>query len=233
VKNLGKSKEYRYEHGEFLCDGLKLLEEAIKSGAQITGIFTTSQVRIKLPKETDVYLVDESIMDMLSPLKNPQDILFTCKIPESKNINFSTGTHILLDNVQDPGNVGAIIRSADAFGIDSILLTEACADPYNPKTIRASMGAVFRQKVSYITIEELKNINLNIIGTGNSSEYTDIKSADFKNSVIVLGNEGQGISPALHSLCSEMITIPLTGESESLNVAVAASIIMWEAGRGK
>ena len=234
VKNLGKSKEYRNEHGEFLCDGKKLLEEAIKSKAIITGIFTTSLIIEDIPKETPVYMIDESIMETLSPLKNPQGVMFTCKIPDTKDPELKKGTHILLDSVQDPGNVGTIIRSADAFGIDSVLLTQDCADPYNPKTVRATMGAIFRQNVSYIKTDRLKSAEIRMIGTGNKNgEYNALHKTKLQNSIIVLGNEGQGISDKLKVLCDEMITIPLSAGCESLNVSIAASIIMWEAGRGK
>jgi len=232
VKNLGKSKEYRNEHGEFLCDGKKLLEEAIKSKATITGIFTTSPIREKLPNDTPVYLIEESIMETLSPLKNPQGILFTCKIPDTKDPDLKKGTHILLDNVQDPGNVGTIIRSADAFGIDSVLLTQDSADPYNPKTVRATMGAIFRQNVLYIETDKLKSPEIKVIGTGNKNgEYNTLSETKLQNAVIILGNEGQGISEKLKVLCDEMITIPLSKGCESLNVSIAASIIMWEAGK--
>jgi len=231
VRNLGKSKEYRTNHGEFLCDGIKLFEEAVKSKASITSAFMTSKLDLVIPKETELYMIDESIMDFISPLKNPQEIMFVCKIPETANVNLSSGTHILLDAVQDPGNVGTIIRSADAFGIESLLLAENCADPYNPKTIRASMGAIFRQKISYISLEELKESKARIIGT-HCSDCKDIRLVDLKDAIIVLGNEGQGISENLRLLCDEMVKIPLCADSESLNVAIAASIIMWEAQRG-
>jgi len=234
VKNLGKSKEYRYQHGEFLCDGVKLLEEAIKSEADIIDVFTTSQLKINLPQQISVYSIDESIMDSLSPLKNPQGILFTCKMPDVISDDLSSGTHILLDNLQDPGNVGAIIRSADAFGIDSVLLTHDCADPYNPKALRASMGAIFKQKVSFINIEELKSSKVRIIGTGSKNgKYNSICDMNLTNTVIVLGNEGQGVSDRLKAMCDEILTIPLSQNCESLNVSIAASIIMWEARKGR
>jgi len=229
VKNLGKSKEYRNEHGEFLCDGNKMLAEAIKSKISIVSVFTTSKPDTSLPEETEVYLIDESIMDSLSTLKDSQDILFICKIPVFKKPDYKKGTHILLDKVQDPGNVGTIIRSAYAFGIDSVLLTEDCADPYSPKAVRASMGAVFRQKTVYINPDELSRNNYRIIGTANNkNKYKTLQNTVLKDSIIILGNEGQGISDKLSALCEEMITIPLSSDCESLNVAAAATIIMWE-----
>lgn len=228
AKKLGKDRNYRLENGEFLCDGKKLLREAVTSGAGVISVFTSMQPDIMLSESVKAYQVSTDILSSVSPLKNPQDVLFICKIPEQTGIDIKRGTHLLLDNVQDPGNVGTVLRSADAFGIDSVILTPGCADPYNPKAIRASMGAVFRQKVIFKDIGELHASGARFIGTASSSEYTDIRNADFKDCVIVLGNEGQGISGELLALCKEMITIPVSAGCESLNIAAAASIIMWE-----
>jgi TrmH family RNA methyltransferase len=229
AKKLGASRSYREEHDEFLCDGIKLLEEAAKSNALIGTIFTSIQIDFPLPENTCVYYTDKSLLESLSPLKNPQDILFTCKKPMYDSVNYSQGTHILLDNVQDPGNVGTIIRSADAFGIDSVILTDGSADPYNPKSIRASMGAIFRQRVYKPDINEIRQSGARIIGASADTGSSVISKVNLENTIIILGNEGQGISEKLYSLCSEMLTIPVTSSCESLNVAVAASVIMWEA----
>jgi len=145
-----------------------------------------------------------------------------------------TGTHLLLDNIQDPGNVGTIIRSALAFGIKSVILTEGCADIYNPKTLRASMGATFKQRIiskDINEITELKKSGVRLIGTSSDSTSVNISKTDFSNSIIILGNEGQGISKQLLSLCDEIVTIPLSSDCESINVAAATSIIMWEASK--
>ena len=229
VKKLGASRSYRDEHNEFLCDGLKLLEETVKSNAEIIIVLTSSQIPFRLPEGVRLYNLSNSLLDSISPLKNPQDVLFSCKKIIQTPIAYDIGTFMLLDNVQDPGNVGTIIRSADAFGISGILLTEGCADPYNPKTIRASMGAIFRQNVHMVNLNDIKQSGARIIGTTTDVNAIEISKANLDDAIIVLGNEGQGISNELRDICDEMITIPLRGNSQSLNVAVAASIIMWEA----
>jgi len=233
-KKLGVSKSYREEHKQFLCDGEKLLNEAINSGMVIDCVLSSLDIKQELPDSVKVYHVSDSLIESLSPLKNTRNILFTCKIPKPTVCSFISGTHILLDTIQDPGNVGTIIRSAHAFGIDSVIIRECSADIYNPKTIRASMGAVFKQRICVKNVEEiheLKKAGLKILGADNCDDSKDIRNVSLDNVIIVLGNEGQGITTELLELCDEMITIPLTPNCESLNVAAAAAIIMWEASK--
>jgi len=149
---------------------------------------------------------------------------------KKQNSATSKGTHILLDSVQDPGNVGTIIRCANAFGIESVILAGASADVYNPKTIRATMGAIFKQNFYYlnrIEIADMKESGVKFIGTSNKDDAADIRNTDLNDAVIIMGNEGKGISDSLFSCCSEIIKIPLSPDCESINVASAASIIMW------
>ena len=252
VKKLGVSREYRKECGEFLCDGIKLLEEAVKSGAEIIAVLTASNVPFPLPLETRVFYSDRSLIDSLSPLKNAQDTLFTCRvrsieymensefrIPSSElsyTASVSSGAHILLDGIQDPGNVGAIIRTANALGIRNVLLTNGCADPYNPKTIRASMGAIFRQRfysMSFSELSKLKEKNVRFIGAVSDDGCKDISSINMSSSIVAIGSEGSGLSDEVLSLCDELLTIPISPKSESLNASVAAAIIMWEAHRSR
>jgi len=239
VKKLGASRAYRNEREEFVCDGKKLLREAIGSNAKIVSVFSSSPITLPLLEGRRVFDVSSDILNSLSPLKNSQDVLFVCKMPDNIDVDYQTGTHILLDNVQDPGNVGTIIRSAYAFGIESVILTESCADPYNPKAIRASMGALFRQCVNKLTLEELISLEQSgarFIGTSSDGCFPDktivslreTLKLNLNNAIIMFGNEGSGISEDMLALCSEMVTIPLSADCDSLNVAVAASIIMWE-----
>jgi len=232
IKKLGESKGYRDSCGEFLCDGLKLLEDALRSGAEITAVFTAEPIQFPLLAETRVYYADRSLIDSISPLKNAQDALFTCKIPKAADCEPLKGTHILLDSIQDPGNVGAIIRTANAFGIDSVILTDGCADPFNPKTIRASMGAIFRQCVARFDAADLKRIKdqgARFIGAAAEEDSKDISGVTLRDSVIAIGNEGRGLSEEILALCSERIWIPISAECESLNAAAAAAIIIWSA----
>jgi len=232
IRKLGKNKSYRDESGQFLCDGKKLLSEAVNSGVEIDVILTSEELEFSFPESTRLYSASESLIDSLSPLKNSQGVLFVCKTFTQQKSDFSSGTHIMLDNIQDPGNVGTIIRSAYAFGIKSVILTGDSADLFNLKTIRASMGAIFKQDINILTSQEivqLKEDGVRFIGTSGAHGSVDINSADLKNSIIILGNEGQGISKELLDICYEVVKIPLVPDCESLNVAVAASIIMWEA----
>jgi len=234
MRKLAKSKSYREEHNQFLCDGRKLLEEALNRGVKIDIVLTNENLEYTFSDDTYVYLTHDALLDSISPLQTSQGLLFICRIPNISGCDYTTGTHVLLDNIQDPGNVGTIIRTAHAFGIKSVILTESTADIYNPKTLRASMGAVFKQHIvvkNHSEITELKKNGVKFIGTSNDVCSIDIKSADFDNSIVVLGNEGQGISKELLSLCNEVVKIPLSQDCESLNVAAAAAIIMWEAGK--
>jgi len=234
MRKLAKSKSYREEHNQFLCDGRKLLEEALNNGVEIDIVLTAKGLEYTFSDDTYVYLTHNELIDSISPLQTSQGLLFVCRIPDAGDCDYNTGTHILLDNIQDPGNVGTIIRTAHAFGIKSVILTEGAADIYNPKTVRASMGAVFKLHITVKTngeIKELKKKAIKFIGTSNDCSSNDIKTTDLKNSIVILGNEGQGVSKELLDLCDEVITIPLAQDCESLNVAAAASIIMWEAGK--
>jgi len=170
----------------------------------------------------------------MSPLKNSQDTLFSCSFPKTGEKSITTGTHVLLDGVQDPGNVGAIIRTANAFSMTSVIMTDGCADPYNPKTIRASMGSIFRQRIQYMSMSELsdiKNTGKRFIGATIAKDCQKVYDVNYKDSIIVIGSEGHGISVDILSLCNEKVTIPIAPESESLNAAAAAAIIIWEASR--
>ena len=234
LRNLATSKGYRDERGEFICDGRKLLEEAIACGAEIRVVISTSGIQFPMPVDTRVFFAQSSLIDSLSPLKNAQDTLFTCVMPKKKDFNYANGAHILLDNVQDPGNVGTIIRTANAFGIKSVILTGGCADIYNPKTIRATMGAIFRQDIYSMDLSalaELRNAGFRFIGAALHEGCSDISGVRLDDSIISIGSEGRGLSEAVLSLCDEIIKIPVTPECDSLNAAVAAAIIMWEATR--
>jgi len=236
VKKLGASRSYREEHRQFLCDGEKLLEEAVRSGTAVEAIITSAILPDTLSAGSRVYYTDQSLIDSLSPLKNAQNTLFICSMPPA-GFTFQKGTHILLDGVQDPGNVGAVVRSASAFGISTVILTDKSADPYNPKAVRASMGSLFRQHTHAVNVSELAGIKQSLdavlIGASLDSNDTDITEINLQNSIVAIGNEGSGLSDEVKALCDISIRIPISPQCESLNAAVAASIMMWEAVRGK
>ncbi|MCL2227167.1 MAG: RNA methyltransferase [Oscillospiraceae bacterium] len=229
-KKLGASRSYREACGEFLCDGIKLLEEAWRCGADIVAVIVSADLAFPLPPDTKVFVADKSLIDSLSPLKSAQNVLFSCKIPENRIRSGPAGTRILLDGVQDPGNVGAIIRTANAFGIHEVILTGDCADIYNPKTIRATMGAIFRQRICCMGIPELLRIKeggVKFVGAALGEDSIELGELCLKGALIAVGSEGRGISDAVLELCDSKVMIPIDPQCESLNAAVAAAIMMW------
>lgn len=231
LKKLGSDRAYRHRCGEFLCDGTKLFGEAVQFGAEIKTVFVCGETDIAFPDGAEVYSVSQDIMDYVSPMKNPQKLLFTCAIPQKKAEDLQKGSYIILENIQDPGNVGTVIRTAGAFGIDCVLLTGACADVYNPKTIRATMGAVFRQNVQesdFDGILKLKENGIKLYGAALMPDCESIEDTELENAAVVIGSEGQGLSREMIGICDKCVIIPMEPNCESLNAAAAAAIFMWE-----
>ncbi len=142
---------------------------------------------------------------------------------------------MVLENVQDPGNVGTVLRTAAALGTELVILTGECADPWNPKTVRAAMGALFRQPLLQLSRAELakrlREWELPLYGAALSPESADVRTVSLHRAAVAVGNEGNGLSEALLDMCEKKIIIPMTPGSESLNAAVAASLLMWEMAR--
>ena len=224
-----KEKKFRDEENSFLIEGNHLVECALNYGV-VKEIITTDE-NYKIP-HIPVYYVTSSIMKKLSNQVTGTNIIAVCqKIPERQ----IKGNVCLLDNIQDPGNLGTIIRSAKAFGIDTLVLSLDTVDLYNDKVIRASEGLLFGLNIIKsdlkTIIKKLKENNYKIYGT-NCKEGLELKKVAFAPlSAIIIGNEGRGMKPDLTSLCDEMIHIKIDGES--LNAAVAASIIFYEVKNGK
>ena len=234
LKKLGTSKSYRTECEEFLCDGRKLLEEAISNGAEIITVAYCGEKPDSIPQSTSIIEVSRDIIEYVSPMKTPQDVLFTCRIPKLNNEAVNCGKYIVIEEVQDPGNVGTIMRTARAMGFDSVILLPGCADLYSPKTVRSTMGAIFRQHAveadfEYLTV--LKKQGVTIMGAALAEDSVDIRDIEFNNFAVCIGSEGRGLSKALLELCDKKIIIPMMQECESLNAAMAAGIIMWESVR--
>ncbi|MEG2857301.1 MAG: RNA methyltransferase [Clostridia bacterium] len=229
MKKLGTSSRFRADEGVFVCDGKKLLEEARLSGAAIESVFVQDESEIAVSEFTGcTYIVPREIMEYMSALKTPQGVMFTCKIPKPRE---TVGTRlILLDHLQDAGNIGTIIRAADAFGIDGLVL-DGCADPYNPKTVRAAMGSLFRVPLFsgelVQVIPKLKAANARVYAAVLSDSACDIRTVNLLKASVVIGNEGAGVCHDVAALC-EHIILPMAGRAESLNASVAAGIIMWE-----
>lgn len=235
IRKLVGSAAYRRETGEFLCDSPKLLQEALLWQAEITAVVTISPLP-RLPEHIRQVQVPEDIMSSISPVKTPQGVLFTCRLPQAPLPRSLTGRrYVLLDGVQDPGNVGTILRTLDAFDADGLLLTGGCAAPYGWKAVRSSMGAVFRRPIYFGSPEELAALlhrsDLPLYGAALREDTVDARQADYTRCVLAIGSEGRGLSREVLDLCDQTIRIPMSDRCESLNAAIAAAVLLWESWR--
>ena len=235
IRRLAGSAAYRWETGEFLCDSPKLLQEALLWQAEITAVVTISPLPW-LPEHIRQVQVPEDVMASISPVKTPQGVLFTCRLPQAPLPRSLTGRrYVLLDGVQDPGNVGTILRTLDAFDADGLLLTGGCADPYGWKAVRSSMGAVFRRPIYSGTPEELAVLlhrsGLPLYGAALREDTVDARQADYTRCTLAIGSEGRGLSREVLDLCGQTIRIPMSDRCESLNAAIAAAVLLWESWR--
>ena len=234
IRKLASSRSYREKTGEYLGDGIKLLTEALIWKAAVTTVVYTPGVALPaLPEGVRGVEVPEDVMKSISPMEAPQGALFLAKRPgENLPDELSGRRYLVLEGVQDPGNVGTILRTADAFGADGLILLEGCADLYNPKTVRASMGAVFRCSAWSGTLAELlpllRKAGLPLLGAALRADTTDVREADLTRAAMLVGSEGRGLSEAALAACDGTIRIPMRERCESLNAAVAAATLLWE-----
>lgn len=232
IRCLSTDKAYREEKNEYVCDGMKLLSEAIRFGSEIRSVlWRNQQEKTELPDSVRQYVAQDDLFEYASPLKNSPGPVFAVAIPSGRRMDADHGI-LVLENVQDPGNVGTVIRTANAFQLGTVILTGDCADLYHPKTVRATMGAIFRQNVVRTDLPGLKQIllecNLPLYGAALSDKSIDIRSVLNEKAVYAVGSEGKGLSDEILSMCKKQVIIPMNPDSESLNAAVAASVIMWE-----
>ena len=234
LRRLGADRAYRHESGEFLCDGEKLLNEALRWGAEITAVLWSGEPALSVDCPAQ-YTADKALLDYVSPLKSAASVLFSVRMKTWDDAE--PGKTLVLETIQDPGNLGTILRTANALGIDTVVLTGACADVYNPKTIRAGMGAVFRQRWLELDRAAMKAYldahGLRLYGAALSERSADLRSVDLRSAAVAVGSEGQGLSAELLSMCAGELIIPMNAQCESLNAAVAAAIIMWELGKAE
>ena len=234
LRKLASSRSYRKKSREYLCDGTKLLAEALKWGAEVkTAVFSEGVDIPPLPDGVRAVRVSEELMRSVSPMETPQGALFTVALPEVQLPETLSGKHYLvLDGVQDPGNVGTILRTADAFDCDGVFLVNACADLYNPKTARATMGAIFRREAYTVTAEELfallRKSGVPLYGTALRDDTVPLAEANLARAAVAIGSEGRGLSQQLLDECAKTLKIPMNPRCESLNAAIAATVVLWE-----
>lgn len=233
LRSVASDKAYREQCREFICDGEKTLREALYFGAEITCVLWKDK-KGDIELDAPEYLAPADLFEYASPLKSSPGPVFTVKMPEREDGKLIEKT-IVLENLQDPGNVGTVIRTANAFNIDAVILVGACADLYNPKTVRASMGAIFRQRVLTMNLQELSDFctenYLPLFGAALSDRAADVRNTKIHRAAVAIGSEGRGLSEEMLKLCGGEIIIPMNPDSESLNAAVAASVLMWEMSR--
>lgn len=216
-----------YSGDGFLCDGMKMLDEALSAGCEIECILWSEDTDVPFVDCLRQYEVSRDIMESVSfqsHSKGPVFIAHKKQLPA----DFKPVNAIILENVQDPGNVGTVIRTANAMNIGCVYLVGDCASLHNTKTIRATMGAVFHQRVLVNTLPDLP-----IYGAVLDRDAVDIGKVRLENCAVAIGNEGNGLSKNLIDRCEKKVIIPISEKSESLNAGVAASIFMWEMSKFK
>lgn len=240
TKKLFTSSKSRKESGLFPLEGARLCFDVLNSFFAVDTVFVTEELYARYTDKVDslikisdkAYMISNDVASKLSDTPNPQGIFVLCKMQEdTPSINGSK--YIALDNVQDPSNVGAIIRTAEALGIDGIITYNSC-DVFNPKCLRASMGSILR--MSIVDVDDLQECisqqrasGYKVYSTVPDSSALSIKDVDFSTDTIcVVGNEANGVEENIKAVSDELITIPMLGRAESLNASVAASITMWE-----
>ena len=236
IRSLAQKKS-RAEHKEYTVEGVKSVRDALSSDREVTAICAsksfTENENFNYPDNIPVYRVADAVFEKLCDTKTPQGILAVIKMSGTAFELDKQKFYIYCDRLQDPGNLGTVIRTADAAGAGGVLLSEGCTDLYSPKTVRASMGSFFNVNVmtdvDAKTLEKYAGAGFAIYGGALHSDSIPYTEADFtKPSIIVIGNEANGISSEVLRLC-RCVKIPIMGKAESLNAGVAAAVLMYEA----
>ena len=249
-------KKNREELGLFMAEGVKLFCEAADAGLPIDSVLVEedkfeallpilkNELSAKKYEKTVVYSLSKSCFEKISTEKSPQGVIVIIKhldffkrctkIIEETFLNGDKKYSIILSSMRDPGNLGSVIRSAVAFGVDHIVLTADCADIYNPKTVRSAMGSLYRTKVTIVNdfesfISAAKHNGRRVFAAELSENAKSLHEVGLtKGDIVIIGNEGHGISKDISTICSGSVYIPISKKTESLNASVAAAIFMWE-----
>lgn len=246
---LASSADYRREQGLFLAEGARLCEDAAKSGVAVRTLFCTARACEKYagylaeirPVAQHVFEVEDHVAALLSGTKNTQGVFCVCESTARarRTADMAPRCHYLaLENIQDPANLGAVLRTAEALGLGGVLLAGDCCDAYSPKALRAGMGAVFRLPLFFAESMAAAAAQLNRSGFLTLAAVPDpgaenITAVSFaRPAVIAVGNEGNGLTREAVAACAKTVTIPMRGRAESLNASASAAILMWEMMRG-
>ena len=245
IKNIRKlkDKKYREIENKYIIEGIKLIEEAIEENAKIDTVVVCEdcvqnktiepKLLYEIAKYNCVY-VSEKVFNVVTEVTNPQGILAVVeKENKESQINYNEDVIVVLDGIQDPGNLGTILRTVDSVGLHQIIVSKQTADAYNPKVVRSTMGAIYRVKVIVSedlvkTLKEIKKHKYKVLATS-----LDEADMIYEKKVIVIGNEANGVSSEILEIADQKIKIPMLGKTESLNASVATSVILYEYVRRK
>lgn len=244
VKNIKKLKEKKYRdlNNQFIVEGIKIVSEAIQENANIDSIVICEdcvndgsidkKLLFEIAKFKCIY-VTQKIFDTLTDVTNPQGILAVINKEDlTQNIDYTSDFIVVLDGIQDPGNLGTILRTVDSANLKQIIVSKETADSYNPKVVRSTMGGIFRVNIikSDNLVETLKQMQKNgfeIVVTSLETNNS-IYDINYNKKVVVIGNEANGVSEEIQELADKKVKIPMLGKTESLNAGVATGIMIYE-----
>ena len=232
VRALLSGSRARREAGLFVCEGFTPLGEALRRGCTPRAIFCLEGEEHRLPPLTcPTCLVTRPVLEKLSDVPAPQGVVFTLPLPPLEEALPEGERFLALDQLRDPGNVGTVLRTADAFGLDGVILLGDCADPFSPKVVRSAMGSLFRARLCRMSGEALRaqlaGRGIPLCAAALGEDSIPVTGVDLHRACVVVGNEAHGVSPEVLALCDKRIIIPIQS-AESLNAGVAAGILMWE-----
>lgn len=231
-KKLVTTKKERDQTKEFLVEGFHLVEEAIKQPGLVIQLLIREDIDIPSHWNAPIIDLTKAVAKEISETEQTQGVFAYCRQPQYDKADQQQWQRLLLiDAVQDPGNIGTMIRTADAAGLDAVILGKGCADPFNPKTVRSAQGSHFHIPVVREELapwlEQLKAKGIPVIGTGLQEAVALEELKPQPTFALVVGNEGSGVDSALLSEADQVVKIPLYGQAESLNVAVATGILLY------
>ena len=242
-----KDKKYRDESNEYVVEGVKLVEEAVIENAKIKQIIVCEDTSRTYEIPTHIMLeiakyecisVSDKIFNIITQVTNPQGIMAIIeKNAQNAKIDYTQDIIVVLDDVQDPGNLGTILRTVDSIGLNQIIVSKGTADAFNSKVVRSTMGAIFRIKIIEVenlaqAIKEMRKHHFKLMVTSLQTKNS-IYDIDFNKKIIVIGNEANGVSKEIQDMADEKAKIPMLGRTESLNASVAAGVVMYEYVRQK
>ncbi len=239
------SAKYRRETGLFVLEGMRLCCDAAQCGIKIKALFFTDDAAIHYEDKVaslkecadEYYTVSNEVFAKISETVSPQGIVAVCEMPdvEQNKLNINRkGRYVACENISDPSNLGAISRTAEALGVSGMILIGGCCDPFGPKSQRASMGSLLRLPLfRFENIDEahglLTKAQLRLIASVVDKDADSVTEFEFVDGdVVIIGNEGNGLTDEAKRLCQKRVTIPIVGRAESFNAAAAAAILMWE-----